>query len=756
MKLNTDRANIERGGVHSESAFTIKTNALSFSILSSGLYTDREMAIVRELSCNAYDAHVLAKNQHVPFDIHLPNKLEPFLSIKDYGTGLSDADIQGEAVTLSDGTISRTGGLYTTYFDSTKTNSNDYIGALGLGSKSPFSYSDAFEVISRFDGIKRTYAIFLSEDGIPTIALMGEIPTDEHCGLEVKIAISEEDFYIFERKTRTALKYFKVKPNVTGTLRFEFDKIPDVKMQTDEWMMTGISFNSDVTAVQGNVAYRVDYNQINELLGTRVRDFIKNSSVILFFNIGELEVSANREEIRYDKRTLASIVTRITNMHNEFTHEVEKLIGDVNSKYWFACIELNKLSQKVFGKQSSIYTFVNPDKVTNPILKEYNRTGGTVTYSRLSGYEVYRYTSTSSYNTRLKRGKLSQRLTPTNDTMVVINDIKTGGILRLSNYIEEHAVYDDAIVLIKRNDPLLIPTATPTRTHPTFLDDVEYIEFVGYETELKKFLAELGSPECNLLSEITTAPAKTVSKKLPFYKCSGLHVPSNAAYHSTTSIIMWEKAKMVSDEGGIYIPLKFGSTISRIDQNGEFSSMYFTSDKKTMAALVFLIDEYNEVNKTYYGISSLGGFPVTTYKKLKKDDRWINLFDFAKDRLLQYVDVIQFQESIRTTSCVLGAKDMLGNEQFVKRIKELNNRSTFKKAMLPLIEGHEKSKKISADPLAIVELYKAIFNEPLSDDNYYDHKAFDKYPMLTLIETLGYNSQWDILFNYIKLIDRSK
>lgn len=175
MKLHTERETVERGGVSAETAFTIKTTAKAFDILSSGLYTDNITAIIRELSCNAADAHKLADNEDTPFEVHLPSKLEPWFHVRDYGTGLSDEQIRGELIPVmhetEDGDVvqdvdengelrfTRAGGLYTTYFDSTKTDSNDFIGALGLGSKSPFSYTNAFEVISRFEGKRRVYSI---------------------------------------------------------------------------------------------------------------------------------------------------------------------------------------------------------------------------------------------------------------------------------------------------------------------------------------------------------------------------------------------------------------------------------------------------------------------------------------------------------------------------------------------------------------------------------------------------------------------
>ena len=120
-------------------AFTIQANAKMFKILSSSLYSNKEKAIIREISCNAYDANIEACNGNKPIEIHLPNTLEPYFSVKDNGTGLTP-----EQMTK----------IYIQYGNSTKTDNNDAIGCLGLGSKSPFAYTSMFNVISISDGLK--------------------------------------------------------------------------------------------------------------------------------------------------------------------------------------------------------------------------------------------------------------------------------------------------------------------------------------------------------------------------------------------------------------------------------------------------------------------------------------------------------------------------------------------------------------------------------------------------------------------------
>jgi sensor histidine kinase regulating citrate/malate metabolism len=132
MILNTKKTKCETN-MTGKTGFTIAANASMFRILSDGLYSNKIKAVIREVSCNAYDANVDAGNGDVPIVVHLPNDLEPFFSIKDSGPGLNPEQMVD---------------IYTQYGNSTKTDNNNAIGCLGLGSKSPFSYIDSFTVIS--------------------------------------------------------------------------------------------------------------------------------------------------------------------------------------------------------------------------------------------------------------------------------------------------------------------------------------------------------------------------------------------------------------------------------------------------------------------------------------------------------------------------------------------------------------------------------------------------------------------------------
>lgn len=78
--MKIDRSEIPVAKTHNTGAghaYKIKNSGTAFEILSSGLYSNKIKAIVRELGCNAYDSHVAAGHPEKPFDVHIPTMLSP-------------------------------------------------------------------------------------------------------------------------------------------------------------------------------------------------------------------------------------------------------------------------------------------------------------------------------------------------------------------------------------------------------------------------------------------------------------------------------------------------------------------------------------------------------------------------------------------------------------------------------------------------------------------------------------------------------
>jgi hypothetical protein len=316
--------------------FRIRNSAKAFNILSSGLYANKIRAIVRELSCNAVDSHTAAGRQATPFDVHLPNQLDPTFSIRDYGTGLTHEQVQN---------------IYTTYFESTKTESNAFIGALGLGSKSPFSYTDNFTVTAIKDGVRNVYSAFINGEGVPSIVLMHGESTDQPNGVEIKFAVdSRGDFYKFEEEARYVYTYFALRPVVSGG-DGDF-KFRDVEYK-EKNIVPGVHYTDGrgSRAVMGNIAYPIDIPNPENALGELAK--LLGCGLEMHFDIGELDFQASREGLSYIPQTINAIRAKLEAVNAQLAVHVA-LEADLITNDWDKTYFLMKKANETLFKSAAI------------------------------------------------------------------------------------------------------------------------------------------------------------------------------------------------------------------------------------------------------------------------------------------------------------------------------------------------------------------------------------------------------------------
>lgn len=328
MKLKTTETPIMSGGDLQMKGFQIAASAKAFRILSSNLYKNKIRAIIRELSCNAVDGHIANGNKGT-FDVHMPGMLDPQFKIRDYGCGMDDETIMN---------------LYTTYFASTKSDSNDYIGALGLGSKSPFSYTDSFTVVSYFEGMRRAYAAFI-KDGEPTITKVSESETDEPNGIEITVPVNTQDIPRWKEEARYVFTSFgEIRPKMFGGHPIDF--LPHDKT---EFEVKQSVHGAGVFAIMGNIVYPLPpevwtNTMINlSMKGQSTWGRNNTSAYYVRFELGELDITPSREELSLDDETMKNIKERIKKTDvklseglikevSEHTH-VRKLKRAMSAKY---------------------------------------------------------------------------------------------------------------------------------------------------------------------------------------------------------------------------------------------------------------------------------------------------------------------------------------------------------------------------------------------------------------------------------------
>ena len=344
--MKTDQLNKEviRGGDLKETAFGIRpedTHTI-LSILRDSMYSDKILAVIREYSTNAVDAHVDAGKDNVPIEVTLPTRLDPNLKIRDFGEGLSEDDIRE---------------IYAMYGCSTKRNTNKAVGQLGLGCKSGFAYGDQFMITSWHKGKKIVYSAYIDETNIGAIAKMSEEDSKEPDGVEIQVAAASEDVHRFHQKAAHLFSHFPIKP-IVHNLNPDYGVIKDFAYWLEGELPNGVKWgpqekNATPRAIMGGIPYDIDRSQFD--FGER-GEYILDHGIHIWFRIGDVQMAANREALEYNEKTKKHIKLVVRDVIDKIADAAtEKLSGAKTMKE--ACIAFNRLTKesifKHFAAQST-------------------------------------------------------------------------------------------------------------------------------------------------------------------------------------------------------------------------------------------------------------------------------------------------------------------------------------------------------------------------------------------------------------------
>lgn len=256
---------------------SIDQSALShiMSVLTD-LYSDPELAVLREYATNALDAHIEAGISR-PIEISLPTSLSPFVRIRDFGRGLDAEDIRN---------------VFSRYGTSTKRDSDDVVGMLGLGCKSALSYSDSFTFTGVKDGIRTEVLVTRDEDGSGTMTVVSEDATDEESGTEIVVPAKSSNG--FETKARDLFRFWtEGSVLVNGSAP---ERISGVWL-SDSFLLSQ-NVDTDIV-VMGNVPYPVP----DEYASRRRLGWGNRWRTVRFAEIGSVSFTPSRESLQLTKRT---------------------------------------------------------------------------------------------------------------------------------------------------------------------------------------------------------------------------------------------------------------------------------------------------------------------------------------------------------------------------------------------------------------------------------------------------------------------
>ena len=318
MQLHTRTNIVQQSPALDHAEARIIADAHMFKILSSAIYKHKERAVIREIACNAADAHIEVGKPDLPIEVHLPSKSDARFWIRDFGPGMAHDFVMVN---------------YQSYGDSTKRTDNTRTGGFGTGSKSPYAYTDQFTVESVHDGVWRTYRSYVQPDGKFATDLIKEQPAtdDWPSGVRITMPVKEADITTFIREAAAVFQWFNPRPTL---LNGKLNYLPTTFTTEHTGLIdnsTGASIHNGLFIHMGNVGYPVDTWVLrNKYDYTGVKESLLSTCSYIRIPIGTIDIAVSRESPDYTPRTLANIDKALTNAETELTQEAIKQFNPDN------------------------------------------------------------------------------------------------------------------------------------------------------------------------------------------------------------------------------------------------------------------------------------------------------------------------------------------------------------------------------------------------------------------------------------------
>ena len=705
MKTNNANRTDERHGIEDVGAFTIATTPELFGLLSDGLYKDKILAPIRELACNAWDAHKETGKENEPFLVHLPNELEPWFSVRDFGPGLSHRNVLG---------------LYTTYGGSTKQHTNDLIGGLGVGSKSPFAYSDSFTVVSFHNGEKRSYTAFKDADSRPNMAVMGAPEkSDEKTGMEISFPVSTRDFHSFYTRTQTILKRFDPLPEVVGGFD-SFELVPvNYSYEGNGWKIGDDGHGS--RAIQGNIAYKIDVGSIDDI-SDRQRSLLE-MQIEIDFPIGSLDIAASREGLGYKPATIKALKEKADEIIEELQNKFNKEFKKIKTR-WEAEVR---------------YSSITADfKYLDLELKWRNEeiSGDTIIMDR-NQFKNFSFTTCKKrYTGSLEKKSTSfdVRVSPASSVGFVIDDLKTGVFSRvkeklLSGHNEVPGKYHVIHIISPANKE----------------DNKEF------QDSVKLFFKLLGNPPKIKASDLPKPPRKetTTNQTKVFVRAP------NSRY---TDRERWDETEIDLNAGGHYVEIRNYRSLDLdkepfYEKLNNYGSAIDGTEGRCIDKLVSKLVELDVIPDA----TEIYGVRTGDIKKMK--GKWINVFELADKQIKKLIKKHDLAAHLRNKVTIneFDAPDIITRSSSDFNLKDglfFDFMNTY----------NEMTKEVNTPNLVKITKLARVLKIDVSVKTTTNiltkkwTKVSAEYPLLELIE-VSYRGleteEIDKITDYIKLVDKS-
>ena len=622
--------------------FGIKESGLShiFNVLRNQLYSDKVLAVIREYSCNAVDAHVEIGKAEVPIKIVLPTQLTPEFKVRDYGRGLTEKEIAE---------------IYAMYGESTKRGSNDQIGQLGLGCKSAFAYGDNFIINSFMDGTKTTYNAFIDPSDIGQISIMGREKTNEKSGVEIVIPVKSDDFQEFYDKAVTLFKHFKVVPDVRGANRDDLKRQLEkskVVIEKDNWRLV----EGDSHAIMGNISYPLDSGALN--IGWQdERAELLSSGVEIDFAIGDLEISASREALQYTDRTKKAII--------DILETILKALPDALGEKFKECETLwdaKMLYNDAFkhgGFGGKIKKIVDTKGISWNNLKVKSGIFDKQKWKD-SDIELKIFNKPRHYDNKRVKGQEAQNIYVKDKTIVIIDDAPThhGRLNRIAPLIEDYEGRDKDVPIY---ETVYLLNYRSAKAQKEFLSE-KHFDFPAKKlTEYPKVVLRDIYPSNATVSGGSSAAKNTKHSTKVFSLDKDC---SHGRWHSCRSDFFESETVDLDNDKGVYIFVRkffYGENDLNAEDNHPSR----------------LVEAVKALENVGVDVPTIHAFKVTEKtEKAVKGDNWTYFEDWARKEFQKHLESKGIeQELFDRLSANVHARNIDRLDRYCEAFIELNSRA---------------------------------------------------------------------------------
>ena len=374
MKFDALEKDVKIEGDIKTNNVSIDTSNINFivTILSTNLYSKPIESFIRETVSNAWDSHIEAGvTDPVILELGKDTEGKYFCRIQDFGVGLSPE---------------RFDKVYKNIGSSTKRGDNQQIGGFGIGRFSALAYTDVVHITSNYDRTKYKYIMYKDGNSL-SIDLLHSQETDERNGLEVQVELKSNynEVSNFYEAIKKQLVYFEnlyfIDNTTLGVIpENEFNDFHIKKY--DNFLVNDLNKKERfLDLVLGKVRYPLRIDSLTK----KYRSYVSTYPVTLKFEIGDLEVTPNREELLYNQKNIDKIEVVLNETLKELSIIFEKhsnkdftslteYIEALNHTRQVPLLEINSENKVYINIDSNegSFTFNKQNFNKNTFIKTYN------------------------------------------------------------------------------------------------------------------------------------------------------------------------------------------------------------------------------------------------------------------------------------------------------------------------------------------------------------------------------------------------